>query len=120
MKPEVGSIRTFIGSKDFDISRSFYRDLGFEETELRDNLSLFRIGEQCFYLQKYYVQDWVGNTMLLFTLPDVSHCYQHINQLALDKKYPGVKVIPIQDEDWARVFRVIDPAGVLLHFAQFI
>jgi hypothetical protein len=31
MNRQVKSIRPFIGAKDFEIARSFYRDLGFEE-----------------------------------------------------------------------------------------
>jgi hypothetical protein len=34
MKPTVKSIRPFIGAQDFEISRNFYRDLGFEEIVL--------------------------------------------------------------------------------------
>ena len=42
MEHKIKSIRPFIGAKDFEISRSFYRDLGFEETVLAPNFSVFK------------------------------------------------------------------------------
>ena len=54
------SIRPFIGSENFEISRSFYRDLGFEETVLFPNMSVFVSGSLAFYLQDAYVKDWIA------------------------------------------------------------
>jgi hypothetical protein len=53
------SIRPFIGAKNFEVSRSFYRDLGFEETVLSNNMSVFKTGALSFYLQDYYLKDWI-------------------------------------------------------------
>jgi hypothetical protein len=36
------SIRPFIGAKDFELSRRFYRELRFEETILGNTMSLFK------------------------------------------------------------------------------
>jgi len=119
MKLELNSIRTFIGSKDFDISRAFYRDLGFEETTISDNLSVFKIGECAFYLQKAYVKDWVDNTMIFLEVPDVNKCFEHLQQLELDRKYPGTQLRPIRKDSWGAECFVIDPAGVLIHFGEF-
>lgn len=58
------SLRAFIGAKDFEISRNFYKDLGFEEIVLFHNMSLFKKEEFGFYLQDAYVKDWIDNTML--------------------------------------------------------
>jgi hypothetical protein len=62
MKHQIKSIRPFIGAKNFEVSRSFYRDLGFEETVLSPNMSVFKIGDTTFYLQSAYVKDWIDNT----------------------------------------------------------
>lgn len=35
----IKSIRTFIGAKDFNVSRSFYKDFGFKEVPLGPNMS---------------------------------------------------------------------------------
>ncbi|MBT8219434.1 MAG: glyoxalase, partial [Bacteroidia bacterium] len=59
------SIRTFIGANNFEESRTFYRELGWEEVPLGDKMSLFKVTEQLgFYLQDYYVKKWVNNSMV--------------------------------------------------------
>lgn len=113
------SIRAFVGASDFDRSRAFYRDLGFEEAILSDKMSLFRLSNVCFYLQRYYVKDWVDNSMLFFEVTDVDEAFRQVESLGLPEKYPGVRVKPIRDDDWGREFFVHDPSGVLLHFGAF-
>ena len=54
MELKTKSIRPFIGAKNFEQSRSFYRDLGFEETVLDSKLSVFKIETLAFYLQDAY------------------------------------------------------------------
>ena len=68
MNHNAKSIRPFIGSKDFETSRNFYRDLGFEERVLGPNFSVFHIGNMSFYLQDAYVKDWIDNTRFLWKL----------------------------------------------------
>ncbi len=51
MEHTAKSIRPFIGAKNFELSRSFYSDLGFQEKVLFHNMSLFKTGELGFYLQ---------------------------------------------------------------------
>jgi len=43
MLSKTKSIRPFIGAKDLKTSRNFYRDLGFKETILFHNMSLFEL-----------------------------------------------------------------------------
>jgi hypothetical protein len=57
MEHKVKSLRPFIGAKDFEVSRGFYRDLGFEETVIAHNMSVFKTGSFAFYLQDFYVKD---------------------------------------------------------------
>ena len=51
MEQKAISIRPFIGARDFEISRNFYRDFGFEENILSDNMSYFNKNGLGFYLQ---------------------------------------------------------------------
>ena len=57
MEHKAKSIRPFIGAKDFEVSRSFYCDLGFEEVVLSHNMSYFKTEAFGFYLQAAYVKD---------------------------------------------------------------
>ena len=119
MEHNTKSIRPFIGAKDFQISRSFYRELGFEEVVLAPNFSLFETGETAFYLQDAYVKDWVDNTMIFLEVDDVQRYYDALVALDLPGKYPGVRLVPIRVEAWGRECFLHDPSGILWHFGEF-
>lgn len=113
------SIRPFIGSKDFGVSRQFYTDLGFKENVLSPNLSVFHSGKLAFYLQDAYVKDWIDNTMVFMEVDDVERFYKELVNLDLPSKYNTVKVVPIRHLDWGSECFVHDPSGVLWHFGEF-
>ena len=119
MEHKAVSIRPFIGAKDFGISRSFYRDLGFEEVILSSNMSLFRTEGIGFYLQDYYVQDWIDNTMIFLEVDDVDRYWKELFALDLTSKYKGVKLIPTRTFDWGKECFLHDPSGVLWHIGEF-
>ncbi|MEM9263804.1 MAG: VOC family protein [Pseudomonadota bacterium] len=119
MFPRPKSLRSFIGASDFDLSRRFYRDLGFDELVISETMSLFRMGDVSFHLQRYYVADWVNNSMLFLEVEDIEDAYLAVKELDLPTKYPGAQVKPIQDEDWGREFFIHDPSGVLWHIGSF-
>lgn len=119
-KLEINSIRPFVGAKDFAASKAFYNDLGFKEISITENLSIFQVNDGfCFYLQNYYVKDWLENTMLSILVTDINQCFEALQQLELDKKHPGVEVKGISQNHWGAECLVIDPAGALLRFTQF-
>jgi len=118
MNHNAKSIRPFIGSKNFEISRSFYRDLGFEEIVLESNFSVFKTGEIAFYLQDYYDKSWLENTMIYLEVDDVDRYYNELAALNLTEKY-GVKLTPTRHLDWGSECFLHDPSGVLWHFGKF-
>ncbi|MHC0447710.1 VOC family protein [Flavobacterium sp. 3-218] len=118
MNHNANSIRPFIGSKNFEISRSFYRDLGFEETVLDSKMSVFKTGEIAFYLQDYYDKNWIENTMIFLEVDDVERYYTELLDLKLTEKY-SVKLTPIRYENWGSECFLHDPSGVLWHFGKF-
>ena len=119
MQHKAKSIRPFIGAKDYEISRAFYRDLGFEEVVLSEDMSLFKTGDMGFYLQKYYVQDWIDNSMVFLEVEDVNVFFNDLMALGLPDKYPGSRVVPVRTESWGSECFVHDPSGVLWHFGEF-
>ena len=119
MEHNAKSIRPFIGAKDYELSRSFYRDLGFEEVVLSDDMCLFRTGQIGFYLQNGYVKDWVDNTMVFVEVDDVDRYWKELSALDLVSKYKGIRLTPIREYDWGRECFLHDPSGILWHFGQF-
>jgi len=119
MNNKTRSIRPFIGAKDYERSRSFYRDLGFEEFVLSKDMSLFKTGELGFYLQNAYVKDWVDNSMIFLEVEDVDLYVESLVALDLSTKYPEVRLTPSKQFDWGKECYLHDPSGILWHFGQF-
>jgi catechol 2,3-dioxygenase-like lactoylglutathione lyase family enzyme len=119
MKHSAKSIRPFIGAKNFEQSRSFYRDLGFQENVLSQSMSYFKTEELGFYLQDAYVRDWIDNSMIFLEVDDVDRYWNELLTLDLATKYKGVKLTPIRIHDWGKECFLHDPSGILWHFGEF-
>ena len=119
MKHKVKSIRPFIGAKNFELSRSFYCDLGFEETVLSNNMSVFKTERLAFYLQHAYIKDWIDNSMIFLEVEDVACYWNELLALDLTSKYKSVKLIPIKEYAWGRECFIHDPSGILWHIGEF-
>ena len=119
MQHNAKSIRPFIGAKNFELSRQFYRDLEFEERVISHDMSLFLTGGLGFYLQDAYVRDWVDNTMLFLEVDDVEQFWSDLVALDLPTKYEAVRLVPIRNLDWGRECFLHDPSGILWHFGEF-
>lgn len=119
MEHKVLSIRPFIGAENFNLSRSFYQDLGFEEVELGGGMSYFKAGNFGFYLQNAYVKDWVDNTMVFMEVDSVDRYWKELVELNLPEKYKGVRLVPIKSNDWGKECFLTDPSGILWHFGEF-
>ena len=120
MNHPAKSIRPFIGAKDFELSRSFYRDLGFRESVLAPNFSYFQTNGLGFYLQNAFIKDWIDNTMIFLEVDDVEGYWKELLALNLPAKYPSVRLIPVREFDWGRECYLHDPSGVLWHFGEFL
>lgn len=119
MQHKAKSIRPFIGARDFEISRNFYRDLGFQEKELGNDMSYFQTDGIGFYLQNADVKDWIDNTMIFLEVDDVDRFWDELVALDLPDKYEGVRLTPIRYYDWGRECFLHDPSGILWHFGEF-
>jgi hypothetical protein len=119
MEHRAKSIRPFLGARNFEVSRSFYRDLGFQEAVLSHNLSVFKTDGLAFYLQDAYVQDWIDNSMVFLEVEDVARYWNELLALDLAARYEGVKLTPIRQDYWGRECFLHDPSGILWHFGEF-
>ena len=119
MEHHIKSIRTFIGAEDFNLSRQFYIELGFKEVRISDKMSYFGYEQFGFYLQDYYVKDWVDNSMIFLEVDDVERYRTEVEALKLHNKYDRVRLSGIADNDWGKEFFLHDPSGILWHFGKF-
>lgn len=119
MEHKAKSIRPFIGANNYEVSRSFYRDLGFQEISISPDMSYFKTDEFGFYLQDAYVKDWIDNTMIFMEVDDVKRFWHELVALDLTSKYENVRLTPIRLLDWGSECFVHDPSGILWHFGEF-
>ncbi|MEP6466979.1 MAG: glyoxalase [Parafilimonas sp.] len=120
MEHKVLSMRPFIGAKNYDESRSFYRELGFVETVLSDDMSVFKIENFAFYLQNAYIKDWIDNTQIFLEVDNVERYFNALSILSLQNKYKGkVRLTPIKNDVWGSECFLHDPSGILWHFGEF-
>ena len=119
MKISGKSIRSFIGSKNYNTSRNFYKDLGFEEIITSKKMSYFHMGAFGFYLQDAYVKDWIDNSMIFFEVDHLESTLEYIQSLKLTEKYENVRLSRIVYNDWGNEFFLHDPCGLLWHFGKF-
>lgn len=119
MEHKAISIRPFIGARDYELSRSFYKDLGFQEKILTHTMCLFKTGPLGFYLQDAYVQDWVDNTMIFLEVENVERHWNELLKLDLTTKYKDVRLTPVRVYDWGKECFMHDPSGILWHFGEF-
>jgi len=92
MNYKAKSIRTFIGAKNYNESRTFYTD---------------------------YVKKWCNNSMVFLEVDNLDKCWKELNGKGLDGKYKYVRFTEIKQFDWGREFFMHDPSGILWHFGQF-
>ena len=119
MQHKAKSIRPFIGAKNFEMSRQFYRDLGFEESVVSKDMSFFKTDGLGFYLQDAYVKDWIDNTMLFLEVDDVERHWNELKALNLPTKHENVRLTPIRTEHWGKEYFLHDPSVILWHFGEF-
>lgn len=119
MHIKANSTRPFIGAKDIDLSAAFYTAIGFDVILVAPKLYLCSNQKVQFYLQDYYIKDWIDNTMVFIEVEDVDQCFQQLAALDLPGRFKGARLTPIRDETWGRECFLHDPSGILWHFGSF-
>jgi hypothetical protein len=118
---QATDLRTFLPSVDFETSQAFYTALGGRIAWSDDQLALVELGGRAFYLQRYHVKEWAENCMLHVSVADAAACHAQIAALLATGRFPTARVAAPKAEPYgALVTYVWDPAGVLLHLAQWL
>ena len=110
--------RPFIPTKDIDLSMRFYEALGFEKVA-EGEVVIFNIGQGGIILQRYYKEEWASNSMMSLIVDDLDAWWKHIESLDLPGNFGVPAPKPPERQPWGlTIAYVVDPAGVLWHFAQ--
>lgn len=111
--------RAFLPTKDFDVCKEFYPDLGFELRLEGANVAIFATGESEFLLTRFYQKDYAENFMMQLLVDDLDAWWDRISSLDLPSKYDVWAPKEPAVQPWGlRIAFVVDPSGVLWHFAE--
>jgi uncharacterized glyoxalase superfamily protein PhnB len=114
----VTEIKAFVPSRDFQLSKQFYKDIGFTMASEGGGIAYFRFGHASFLLQDFCAESLAENFMMHMLVEDVDAWWSRIRDSGVDAKY-GAKISTIQRQPWRmRDFCVTDPSGVLWRIAQ--
>ena len=91
---QVSGLTPFVPAMDYELSRRFYKDLGFTESTRIDQSTLFQIPPFGFWLQDYYVEDWAGNFMMCLYVDDLASWWSRVQDMTLDANY-GENAVPL-------------------------
>ncbi|MFM7887854.1 MAG: VOC family protein, partial [Pseudanabaena sp.] len=74
------NLRTFVPAKDFQLSKSFYLDLGFEMFFEDTELAVFNVGNTGigFFLQNFYVKELAETLMMHLLVEDVDSWWAEV------------------------------------------
>lgn len=117
----VSDVKPFVPAKNFQESLQFYSAMGWKINWQDDGLAELELGGHRIFLQNYYNKDWAENWMLFVTVEDARAWYEHALVVIEEGRYESAKInLPKKQDYGAIATHVIDPSGVLIHFAQFL
>ena len=95
-------IKAFVPSKDFELSKRFYIDLGFTVAWSSDDLAYLHAGRSSFLLQRFYVKEHAECSMMHLLVEDVEAWWEHVQAQRLEEKY-GLRAIHLKIDRGASV-----------------
>lgn len=117
--PAILDQRPFLATKNFERSLDFYTRLGWKPIYRDSSLALMEMGASRLFLQNAFVEAWAHNTMVHLIVDDAQAWYKTARRVKEEGDFQEVKVHPPRREAYgALATHVLDPAGILLFFAQ--
>ncbi|RZS46638.1 VOC family protein [Sphaerotilus mobilis] len=114
----VTEIKAFVPARDFEVSKQFYRDLGFTMASEGGGVAYFRVGHASFLLQDFCAEALAENFMMHLLVEDVDAWWQQVQSAGVVDRY-GVTCSAIETQPWRmRDFCLSDPSGVLWRIGQ--
>jgi catechol 2,3-dioxygenase-like lactoylglutathione lyase family enzyme len=109
----------FVPSRDYEMSRRFYADLGFAEKWGGGDACELSRDRFSFILQNFYVKELAENFMMSLLVEDADTWWEYIVAARLQEKYGLGVARPPTIQPWGlRVLYLTDPSGVLWHISD--
>ncbi len=116
---DSSELKVFVPAKDYEVSKQFYKKLGFKINWESDDLAEVQVGESKFLLQNYYQVEWAENFMFHLLVDNVDDWWQELNDLGILTQFEGVRANPPKPESWGQtVVYLWGPSGELWHISQ--
>ncbi|KXF81575.1 VOC family protein [Enterovibrio coralii] len=116
----VAEIKTFVPSKDFEVSKRFYQQLGFEMASEFDGVAYFKLDNCSFLLQDFFEPEYANNFMMHLLVEDAASWREHVVETGVVDAFE-VKLTELIEQPWGMLdFVIIDPSGVLWRIGQNI
>jgi len=113
-------IKAFVPSKDYERSKRFYQDLGFELASDTNGIAYFKSCNSSFLLQDFYEEKHAKNFVMHLLVEDIQQFHLRLKNSTIEEKYK-TQISDIEKQPWGmHDFIVIDPSGVLWRIAQNI
>jgi len=114
----VTEIKAFVPSSNFQLSKQFYKDIGFTMASEGGGIAYFQFDHASFLLQDFCAESLAENFMMHMLVEDVEAWWNRIRDSGVALKY-GVTISNIELQPWRmRDFCMTDPSGVLWRIAQ--
>lgn len=114
----VTEIKAFVPAKHFELSKQFYKEIGFIMASEGGGVAYFHFEHVSFLLQDFCAEGLSENFMMHMLVANVDAWWENINQSEVVSKY-GVILGPIELQPWKmRDFCLTDPSGVLWRIGQ--
>ena len=110
LPPAALEVKAFVPARDFDLSKRFYRAVGFQEDWTNGEVALFKHGQTSFLLRFEDDAGYATGLQLQILVDSADDWYEYVRP-ALDRF--GLAAEPPVNRPWgARDFVLTDPSGV--------
>jgi catechol 2,3-dioxygenase-like lactoylglutathione lyase family enzyme len=111
-------IKAFVPARDYELSKQFYRDMGFTMASDGGGVAYFHRAHAAFLLQDGCAEG-AGRLLTMHLLvEDVDAWWTQLSESELPRRY-GVKMSNVHPQPWRmRDFVLEDPSGVTWRIAQ--
>jgi hypothetical protein len=116
LPPVALELKAIVPARDFDLSKRFYRAVGFQEDWTNGEIALFKHGGTSFLLRAEEDPAWAAALQLQILVDSADDWYDYIRP-ALERF--GLAAEPPVNRPWgARDFVLTDPCGVRWRITQ--